>query len=148
MATRSVGFWFLQGFGWLLFVYLAYAQGIPAFDYELGVRMGTQESAEQITAVGTAFFYGFAFADAVLYIPLLAVGLLGLWNSSSWGRVLTAAALGITVYWPIVCLAMAVKARSAPGWNLDDSDYWVVLPLIALWALWGLWWLITNRQNS
>jgi len=147
MANRSVGFWFLQGTGWLLFVYLVYAQGIPAFDYDLGVKMGTQEPAEQITEVGVSFFYGFAFADAVIYIPLLAVGLIGLGRTNSWGTVLTSAALGITVYWPIVALAAAVKARGATGWHLDESGFWVVLPLISLWALWGLWWVIRNLDR-
>jgi len=147
MASRSGGFWFLQGTGWLLFAYLVYAQGIPAFDYDLGVKMGTQESAEQITAVGVSFWYGFAFADAVFYIPLLAAGLIGLWRTNSWARVLTGAALGITVYWPIVVLAAAVKARGAPGWYFDEAGFWIVLPLISLWALWGLWWVIKNLDR-
>jgi len=141
----------MQGTGWLFLVYLCYAQAIPAFDYELGVSMGTQESAAQITEVGVAFFYGFAFADAAFYIPLLALGLIGLWRSALWGRVLMGAAMGITVYWPIVALAAALDARGAAGWHLDESGYWTVLPLIALWALWGLYWLIrplTNRQSS
>jgi hypothetical protein len=148
MAKRGMGFWLVQGPGWLLLVYLIYAQGIPAFDYELGVAMGTQESAEQITEVGTSFWYGFALADAVLYIPLLAAGLIGLWRNSSWGRVLMAAALGITLYWPIVVLAAAFKARSAAGWHLDESGYWIVLPLIGLWALWSLWWVVRRRDTA
>lgn len=153
MASRSGGFWFLQATGWLLFAYLVYAQGIPAFDYDLGVKMGTQEPAEQITEVGVSFWYGFAFADAAIYIPLLAAGLIGLWRNKLWSRVLTGAALGITVYWPAVVLAAAVKARGASGWHFDDSGYWIVLPLIFLWALWGLCWIAregppTDRRSS
>jgi hypothetical protein len=148
MANRGVGFWLLQGPGWLLLVYLVYAQGLPAFDYELGVAMGTQESAEQITEVGTSFWYGFALADAVLYIPLLGAGLIGLWKNAAWGRVVMSAALGITIYWPIVVLAAAVKARGAAGWHLDESGYWIVLPLIAFWALWGLWWVVGRRDAA
>jgi len=147
VSNRSVGFWGLQGSGWLLVAYLIYAQGIPAFDYDLGVKMGTQEAAEQITEVGVSFWYGFAFADAVIYIPLLVAGLVGLWRANSWARVLTGAALGITVYWPVVVLAAAVKARNAAGWYLDESGYWVVLPLISLWALWGLWWVARYRNR-
>ena len=60
---RDFGFWMIQGPGWLLFCYLVYAQAIPAFDYELGVAMGTQEPEYAITAVGVAFWYGFALAD-------------------------------------------------------------------------------------
>lgn len=133
----------MQGPGWLLLLYLIYAQAIPAFDYQLGVRMGTQESADMITEVGTAFFYGFTFGDLVAYIPLLAVGLVGHWLRRRWSRVVLGAALGITVYWPIVCLAAIVAARDAAGWTLpNERDFWIALPLIALWAVLGLWWLI------
>ena len=140
MENRSIGFWLLQGPGWLLLVYLTYAQGISAFDYQLGVTMGTQDPPEVITEVGTAFWYGFALGDLVIYIPLLAVGLIGHWFEQVWGRVLLGAALGITVYWPIVSLATVVAARGAEGWNLsNETDLWIVLPLITLWGVWGLW---------
>lgn len=140
MINRSIGFWGLQGPGWALLLYLVIAQGISAIDYELGVRMGTQESAAQITEVGAAFWYGLAFGDLVTYIPLLAVGLWAHRQGKIWGRVILGAALGITVYWPVVCLATVVAAREADGWSLPkESDYWMILPLIALWGAWGLW---------
>ena len=145
---RDIGFWSLQGPGWLLCLYLVYAQAIPAFNYELGISMGTQESAEQITAVGVAFWYGFALGDIVTYIPLLTIGLIGHWLGRTWGRVLLGAALGITVYWPVVCLAAVVTARDAVGWNLsNETPYWIVLPVITLWGAWGLWYLIRSIKG-
>jgi len=146
---RDIGFWVIQGAGWFLFCYLVIAQAIPAFDYELGVSMGTQEPASQISEVGVAFWYGFALADMLIYIPMLALGLLGLWMGMAWGRLLLAAAFGITLYWPIVCLAAVVVAREAPGWNLtDELAYWIVLPPIALWGAWGLSYLLVSTENS
>ena len=143
---KDFGFWMIQGPGWLLLSYLVYAQAIPAFNYELGVSMGTQEPKEAITAVGAAFWYGFAFADLVVYIPLLALGLVGSWTLKKWGKVTLASALGITVYWPVVCLAAVVSARNAPGWTLsNEADYWVVLPLIAIWGSWGLWRMLKTK---
>ncbi len=142
---KTAGFWFIQVPGWLLTAYLIYAQAIPAFDYELGVQMGTQESAAMITEVGTAFWYGFAVGDLLIYIPLLIAGLIGHYLASNPGRYLLAAALGITIYWPVVCLAAVVAARGAPGWHLsNEAPYWVVLPLIALWGAWGLWAISRN----
>ena len=135
---REPEHWWLQIPGWLLLAYLFYAQAIPAFDYELGVRMGTQESAQRITEVGTAFWYGFAFSDLVIYIPLLGAGLIGHWLARPWWRAIFGAALGITIYWPVVVLATAVDARNASGWDIDETAYWIVLPTIAAWALWGL----------
>jgi hypothetical protein len=136
---KDFDFWMIQGPGWLLFAYLVYAQAIPAFSYELGVAMGTQEPESAITAVGTSFWYGFALADLVVYIPLLALGLIGCWTFKQWGRIVLAASLGITVYWPVVCLTAIVSARNAPGWTISNEPaYWAVLPLIAIWGGWGL----------
>ena len=143
MSKRDISFWLVQGPGWLLFFYLVYAQAIPAFNYDLGVAMGTQEPAEKITDVGVAFWYGFAFGDLVTYIPLLALGLVGHGINKRWGQVVLAAALGITIYWPVVCLAAVVAARDAAGWNIEnEAPFWLVLPLITLWAVWGLWIII------
>lgn len=148
-ASLNIGFWLIQIPGWLLVLYLVYAQAIPAFDYDLGVAMGTQESADVITGVGVAFWYGFAFGDLVTYIPLLAVGLAGYGYGAIWGRLLLSAALGITVYWPIVCLAAVVAARDADGWQIDNElPYWIVLPLIALWGIWGLWFLLRTAEGT
>lgn len=149
MKERTPGFWFLQGTGWLFFAYLVFAQGIPAFNYDFGVAAGTQEPAAQITEVGVAFFKGFAVGDAAFYIPLLLVGLIAFAKQQEWGRVLLIAAAGITVYWPIVCLAAVVAARGAAGWDLPkEPEYWIVLPLIAAWGAWCLWWLTRRGSNA
>lgn len=147
MTRRRIGFWVLQVPGWVMLVLLILGQGIAAIDYELGVRMGTQDSADAVTEIGAAFWYGFAFGDLVTYIPIFAAGLLGYWMAYRWGRVLLAAALGITIYWPVVCLAAVAAARDAEGWNPpDQTAYWIVLPLIALWGAWGLWHLFTSAD--
>jgi hypothetical protein len=140
MNIHRKDIWTIQLPGWLLLAYLVYAQAISAFSYETGVAMGTQEPAAKISEVGVAFFYGFAFADLVFYIPLLAIGLTGYALGRRWGAIVLSAALGVTVYWPVVCLAAVVAVREAAGWNLESEvPYWVVLPLITLWAAWGLW---------
>jgi len=137
---RDFNFWLIQGPGWFLLLYLIFAQAIPAFNYETGVLMGTQEPAEVVSEVGVAFWYGFAFGDLIAYIPLLAIGLIGYWLGKSWGHVILGAALGVTVYWPVVSLAAVVAARDASGWDLvNETPYWIVLPLITLWGVWGLW---------
>ncbi|MCP4699041.1 MAG: hypothetical protein GY862_19640 [Gammaproteobacteria bacterium] len=149
-ATKKheLAFWALQGPGWLLLIYLIYAQGISAFGYELGVAMGTQEPAERITEVGAAFWYGFALGDLLTYIPLLSVGLIGCLRDKHWGRIALAAALGITVYWPVVSLAALVDARDAAGWNISsEMPYWVVCLLIMIWGAWGLWFIIRNNEK-
>lgn len=130
----EIGFWVVQAPGWALVLYLVVAQCVSAFDYSLGVRMGTQEPADRITEVGVAFFKGFAGADLV-YAPLLAIGLAGHLLGAEWTGPILGAALGITVYWPIVCLWAVRSARGAPGWSLPkEAQYWVVLPAISIWG--------------
>ena len=142
---RGKYFWVVQIPGWILLIYLIYAQGITAFSYEIGVSMGTQESAKSITDIGAAFWYGFAFGDLVIY-TFLFLGLTGHFKFRKWGRYLLAAALGITVYWPIVCLASLTVARKAPEWNIsNETPYWIVLPIIMLWAAWGIFILIKEE---
>ena len=139
LRNRGANFWAIQLPGWLLLIYLVYAQGITAFGYDIGVAMGTQEPVEQITGIGAAFWYGFAFGDLLVYIPILLAGLIGHLRARPWGRGWMMAALGITVYSPVVCLAALVAARGVPGWNItDETPYWVVLPVIAAWGAWGL----------
>ncbi|GGE38412.1 hypothetical protein [Actibacterium pelagium] len=135
----NFAFWLIQVPGWLLFAYLAAAQCTAAVNYSLGVRMGTQEPADQITEVGVAFFKGYAGADLVFYTPLLGIGLAGHLFASSWAGVALGAALGVTVYWPIACLWTVKVARGAEGWDLPkEGQYWIVLPLIAGWGALGL----------
>lgn len=144
---RGFAFWALQGPGWLMLLYLVIAQGISAISYDLGVVMGTQEPAEVVTEVGKAFWYGFAFADILIYIPLLLAGLIGHFRQTRWGRTALAAALGITVYWPVVCLAALVKARGATGWELsNEGPYWIVLTSTAIWGAWGLYTLLRDPR--
>jgi hypothetical protein len=149
MRKRKFAFWALQAPGWLLLLYLVIAQGISAFSYQLGVSMGTQEPVEQITEVGVAFWYGFAFGDLLIYIPILLVGLGGHWLGKEWGRILLAAALGITIYWPTVSLAALVDARNAAGWSIsNETPYWIVCLLIIAWGIVGLWLVIRGTGEE
>ena len=147
MRNRGRSFWLLQGPGWLLLIYLSYAQGISAFSYDLGVAMGTQEPAEKVTEVGVAYWYGFALGDLLVYIPILAIGLVGHQLRAAWGQITLAAALGITVYWPVVSLAALVDARGAAGWNVEEMPYWVVCLTITAWGAWSLWFLVREPRR-
>ncbi len=144
----NFAFWFIQIPGWVLFAYLVFAQCIPAVSYRTGVRMGTQEPPENITEVGVAFFKGFAVADLVLYVPLLGAGLAGQILQADWAPLVLGAALGITIYWPIVCLWAVKSARHSASWSLPkEGQYWVVLPIIVLWSLCSLGLLLMSAPS-
>jgi hypothetical protein len=131
----DIAFWIIQVPGWLLFAYLVVAQCTAALSYSFGVKMGTQEPAERITAIGVGFFKGFAGGDLVFYTPLLGLGLFGHAVGASWTDLILGAALGVTIYWPIVCLWAVRAVRGSAGWSLpQEAQYWVVLPIIAAWG--------------
>tara|TARA_R110000787_G_C13328884_1_gene437178 strand:- start:106 stop:552 length:447 start_codon:yes stop_codon:yes gene_type:complete len=138
-TVSGIAFWTIQLPGWLLFAYLLVAQCTAAISYSLGVKMGTQEPAQRVTEIGVAFWKGYAGADLVFYTPLLGIALVGHFLRTSWADLSLAAALGVTVYWPIACLWTVKAARGAKGWDLPkEAQYWVVLPIIASWGAVGL----------
>jgi hypothetical protein len=121
-------------------IWLTLTQCFSAIFWDKAVEWGLQDGPDAVTEVGSAFWYGFAFGDLVFYVPLLAAGLNGYAMNKPWGRLTLAAALGVTVYWPIVCLAAVNKAREVQGWNLaGESVYWIILPLITFRVAWGIW---------
>jgi hypothetical protein len=142
-SAISTSLWLVELPGWLLLLYLVLVQGPSAINYEWGVLTGVQESQEQITPIGVAFGTGCARTDVAVYIPLLAAGLVGYGGGGSprprkeWGRVCLAAAVGMTLYWTFEYMFVLPAARSS--WNLgDETAYWIVLPIIALWGFFTL----------
>ena len=103
--------------------------------------MKTQEPVEVIGPIGMAFYKAFSVADTFVYLPILISGLLlhlstGDSPDNKSSLILLAAAYGITVYWPIDCLAAVIYAKGS--WNLQEeteAEYLMVLPVIALWGL-------------
>jgi hypothetical protein len=135
-TVSGIAFWTIQLPGWMLLAYLLVAQCTAAISYSLGIKMGTQEPADRVTEVGVAFWKGYAGADLIFYTPLLGIALIGHYLRTSWAEPALAAALGVTVYWPIACLWTVKAARGAKGWHLaKEAQYWVVLPIIASWGV-------------
>ena len=59
-----------------------------------------------------------------------------------------AAAAGITIYWPVVCLAAMVDARDAAGWDIaSEAPYWTVCLIVCAWGLVALWALLAGDRN-
>jgi hypothetical protein len=132
--VHSTSVWLIEIPGWFLLIYLVLVQGLSAFNHDWGVRMGVQETQEQITHVGVAFGIGCARADVAVYIPLLAA----VW----WDTV-----VGMTLYWPLEYTFALPEARSS--WDLgDETAYWIFLPIVALWAFVALGYLALDHQEQ
>jgi len=148
IMNRGFGFWFLISIGILLVIMLLLGQVTAIFNYDLAVSIGMQESEEEVGKVGIAWAKGFAFGDAIFYIPILTAGIIGLLMRKPWGLFSMFAAMAVTVYWPIVSLYTIFIERTAITLTPDKYiSYATVLPLIALYGLFGMWHLFKHKHE-
>ncbi len=144
---RTIGFWILMIFGILILVILFIGQMMSFINYEFTVSIGLQESEDVIGEMGVAVNKGFGVGDTIIYIPLLVIGLLGLWIRKEWGVFAMMSALGITAYWPMVSLFLLLFAKGLPGFNFTNFiSYSIILIAISIYGIWGLWYLFTKRD--
>lgn len=146
--SRPIGFWLLILVGVLLnCAYLA-GQVYALIDYERTVAWGLQESASDIGVTGMAFNFGFAVADAMFYVPVFLAGLLGLWQRKVWGLMALSAALGISVYWPVMSTAAAQFGQGQVGFGYPSPITYLPLTLPSfVYGVWGLWYLYSRRSQ-
>jgi len=143
----AVGFWILMVVGILVLVVLFLGQMMSFISYEFTVMIGLQESVDVLGEMGVAVNKGFGVGDTIIYIPLMVMGLIGLWIRKEWGILTMAGALGITAYWPMVSLFLLLIARGSPGFNFTNyTSYAIILILITIYGIWGLWYLIKRRE--
>ena len=144
---RGFGFWILISIGVLLLLFLLIGQTFSLINYNTAVRLGLQESIEEIGQVGIAFAKGFAFADTVAYIPLLLSGVIGLLKRKKWGVYMMFASCAISVYWPLVHMYAIYIGKNAIV--LDPEKYIsfpITLSLIIIYGLWGMWYLYKKQE--
>ena len=147
-TNKNPGFWILVSFGILLNIFYLAGQTMALVSYDFTVEMGLQEATSEITAVGVALNKGFGLGDTVVYIPLFVAGIVGLFRRKNWGLYTMASAMGITIYWPVVCLSTLFFAKNADGWYFSDyASYTFLLSFIALYGTWGLFYLIRNKND-
>lgn len=142
----------MEGAGIFLCVWLFLGQTMALVDYEFTISLGLQEAASAVTDIGVAYNKAFGVADTLFYLPLLVIGLVGYGLGKTWGVVPLAAALGITAYWPIVCLYALYAAKGAPGFTFSSHMlYTIILVPVAAYGLWGLaflYWTEIGRRRS
>ena len=144
---RPIGFWVLMILGVFILLMLLVGQMMSFINYEFTVSIGLQESVAVVGEMGVAVNKGFGVGDTIIYIPLLVIGLVGLWIGKKWGIYAMVGALGITAYWPMVAIFLLLFARGSPGFNFTNfTSYSILLTAFTLYGLWGLWYLYKNRK--
>jgi hypothetical protein len=119
---------------------------ISFINYDFTVSIGFQEPVNMIGEMGVAVNKAFGVGDTIIYIPLLILGLLGLWLKKSWGVYSMLCALSITSYWPIVSLFILFFAKEIPGFSSHYISYSMVAIFFMIYGLWGIWYIYKNRK--
>jgi hypothetical protein len=144
---RTIGFWVLVAFGIFFFVMLLVGQTMSFIDYDFTVSIGLQESKDMVGEMGVAINKGFGVGDTIIYLPLLVIGVVGLWFRKMWGLFAMAGALGVSAYWPMVVIFFLAFAKGSTGFDFTNfTSYTILLTPVTLYGLWGLWYLYTNRR--
>ncbi len=147
-SKRPVAFWGLCVFLVLGMVLLLVGQTTAVFDYDFAVAMGLQESAEEVSEYGVGVNRAFGAGDTIVYIPLMLLSLIGLVRRQRWAIPMTAAVMGISMYWTVTIAAMLGFLPGVPGYSLTPGpEYWVFLGVFACVGLWGIVYLSLEGER-
>ena len=145
--NRPKGFWFVIMSGIVLLVLLLTGQTMSFINYDFTVSLGLQEPVDEIGKLGVEVNKAFGVGDTIIYLPILILGLVGLWRKEEWGVFLMGGAFAITAYWPVVSLFIIIFGNSLPDFNYADLTSIIIL-LIAftIYGVWGMWYIYKNRE--
>ena len=147
-ATRPVAFWLIIVFLALSVVLLLLGQTMSIFDYDLTVRLGLQESLEEVGAHGIQVNRAFGTGDTIVYIPLMLTSLTGLWLRNRWALLTTAAVAGISVYWTATIGSMLAFLPGTPSYNyVPPLEIWLFVGTYMLFGVWCLLYLLARGET-
>jgi hypothetical protein len=146
-SKRSAAYRVIVGFLAFDLIFLLAGQTLCLFDYDFTVRMGLQEDSKAIGEYGIQVNRAFGLGDTVVLIPLTALALIGLVLKKRWALTALAAAMGVTLYWPFVCIGLFSFLDGVAGYTLVPGfTYWVAFGLHMGFALWTLLYIAFRGQ--
>ena len=124
------------------------AQTTPIFDYPLAVRLGFQNSADQISEFGVQVIRAVCVADTLVFIPLTVIALVGLLLKKRWSLFATASVTGISIYWVVAYGFMVSFLSGRPDYHaaLAAPD-WIIMGAYVAFGGWGLLYLILRGDR-
>lgn len=146
--SRPVAFWVFTVFIALSIVLMLAGQTMSVFDYDLTVRLGLQESLEEVGEVGVQVNRAFGVGDTVVYVPLLIASLVGLLRKKPWSLLTTAAVAGVSAYWSLTVTSILLFAPGAQDYSyVPGPEIWLFVSAYAVFGLWGLAYLIVRGER-
>ncbi len=147
-AKRPVAFWIITCFLTLSMLLLLAGQTMALIDYDFAVELGLQENIKQISGYGVQVNRAFGAGDTIVYIPLIALSIIGLVFRKRWSLLTTAAVMGVSAYWATTIVFMLVFLDGAPGYYLEPGlEYWLVMAAYIVFGVWGLFYLVIRGDN-
>jgi len=145
---RPAAFWAIILFLGLTLVMVLMGQTMAVFNYDLVVKLGLQESVEEVSEFGVQINRAFGAGDTIIYLPLLAVSLIGLVLRRRWALLSTGAAMAISAYWATVCVFMFLFLHGVDGYHLIPGvKLWTILGTYILAGSWGLLYVVLKGEK-
>lgn len=142
-----MGAWFVIVFLAMSVAVLLLGQTMALVDYDITVRLGLQESAEQVGAHGVQVNRAFGAGDTIVYVPLMVASLAGLWLRKRWALLTTAAVAGISTYWTVTIGCMLAFLPGTPGYNYAPPlGIWLFVVAYMLFGIWCLFYLLSRGE--
>ena len=141
-------YWIFVVFIALSIVLMLVGQTMAVFNYDLTVRLGLQESQEDVGEFGVQVNRAFGAGDTVVYVPLLLASLLGLWLKKRWSLVATAAVCGVSAYWSVTILFVLLFAPGSSGYSyVPGPEIWLFVGAYVVFGFWGFLYLIFRGES-
>lgn len=142
-TKRCFAFWAITGFLAISFILLLMGQTMALVNYDFAVQLGLQEDIKEVGSFGVQVNRAFGAGDTLVYIPLIAISIIGLLLRKRWSLLTTAAAMGVSAYWATTILFMLIFLEGAPGYYLEPGvEYWLFMAAFIIFGVWGLFYLM------
>ncbi len=147
-TKRPISFWVITVFVIVSMILLLMGQTMAIFDYEFAVKLGLQEDVKEVSEFGVQINRAFGAGDTFVYIPLMAISLVGLFLKKRWSLVTTAAVMGISAYWATTVASMLLFLQGVPNYNLEPGpEYWLFIGAYVIFGCWGMVYLIFRGDS-
>ena len=148
LDTRPFAFWIITGFLSLSLVLLLMGQTMAIINYDFAVQLGLQEDIKDVGSYGVQVNRAFGAGDTIVYIPLIAISIIGLFLRKRWSLLTAAAAMGISAYWATTIVFMLIFLPGTPGYALEPGvEYWFFMAAFIIFGVWGLLYLVFRGEK-
>ena len=145
---RSIGFRVIIVFLAASIVLMLMGQTMAVFNYDLAVRLGLQESPDDMTDFGVQVNRAFGAADTVIYLPLIVISMVGLILRKRWSLMVTAAFFGASAYWSVTVTFLLIFLPGVRGYsNVPGPEIWLFIGTYMVVGVLGLLYIVLRGDE-